>query len=232
MPGEQVPLTPEQAQVEIARVQFDSTDLYHPQHAGRGGHDERVAEVAALFEAAYPEKSGEAEAESPERVPARPSLPEGVTHDEPLIADFTAFVKDQGLAPDTVQRVLEWDAECWAAKEPLTSEESLAMLRERRGPGWERKVAAANWYVRDSGLVSPAFHEALERRGLGNHPEMVALAADVGERALAQMEEIRRVHEDKAHPYNNWQHPQHRAAVDELLQLYAKVYGRRLVGMM
>ncbi len=229
------PLTPEDAQTEIAQVMFDQDDLYHAQHAGRIGHDERVTELTRLFATAYPEGGESKGQEAPpqgeepsagqrgaDETVELPALPDGYEWDQSGLKEFEQTVNDLGVSATTTRRILELDAEC-CRQEPPPAEETLALLREEWGAEFERKLYAAKKFVQENATASQLAY--LEESGLGDHPEMVRLMAAEGERRLAMLgEDPQLLAEIARHPRGS---PGHEAAVAKRDALFRRVYGTR-----
>lgn len=72
--------------------------------------------------------------------------------------------------------------------------------------------------------------DELDMTGQGDDADLVRRCAELGRPLLEAAEQIAKVHQDKAHPYNRREDPRHVAAVAEMQRLYAKVYGTRRVG--
>lgn len=226
-------LTPEAAQAQIAAIMGNPADLYHANHSGKQGHDERIAEVSKLFAIAYPEEkhpqasegesSPSAQVKGVEEI-SLPTMPEGVTWDKNTLGDFRELTNALDIPAATAARVLELEAECWR-QEPPTPEESMAQLREHWGAETERRVYAARWFVQT--FVPVVLQAALERSGLGDHPEMVGLCAEEGERRLAALKQGKPLVAEiaKYTPGSS----EYESAVAKRDELYHKVYGRRRV---
>lgn len=228
-PAEPSVPTPEAAQTEINAILHNPDDLYHAAHVGKVGHDERVAEVASLFQRAYPAESVPG-AKPPAALPvgkagepqSLPALPEGVVWNEAEQAEFQSVAQGLALPPETVARVLQLEAECWH-REPPPSEQTLALLREEWGKAFDRKLHAAKWLVHT--LIPPALHAALERSGLGDHPEMIRLAAAEGEARLEALgaDKLLLAQIKRYRPGSE----EYEAVVELRSALYESVYGKR-----
>lgn len=161
--------------------------------------------LTAGIEAAPPEGETKPEAEGE---PAAPEpvkyedfkYPEGVTADDPLVAAFVETVSVKGLSQETAQVVLEalapkvseamqapyreWTAQqtAWLDeinKDPVIGGNNLAPTQQRIG-----KLLA------DPNFVDPAFAQAMNTTGAGNHPAVVRTFAKLAAR-LTEGEPVR-----------------------------------------
>ena len=175
-------LTPE---AKSAREQL-TVALADPAHPALNPTDPRHAEASAelkrLHAAAYLEPMAEhggpppGEAEEGETPADLPTLPEGFQWEATDMAEFRVLAEELAVPPAAQARVLEWEAAC-CAQGPPDQQKTVAALRAEWGESFEQTARAIRWFMETR--VPRSLHAALERNGLGNHPGMVRLVANV-----------------------------------------------------
>ncbi len=221
--------TPEAARSEIHLVMSNPDDIYHAQHAGKVGHDERVLEVTKLFEAAHPTEPGQ-EAPPPDTAPAALPLPvgpapEGREWNREFLQTAKRTADDLGVPASEAAEIVQYCVNRDPAACP-DSETALGMLREEWGTRTDFNILAAQLVAR---RLDPVFFEGLNG-GLGDDPGLIRRFAAKGQELVKAYLRIQAIQQDKGHPYNRWHDPKHQAAVVEMRALHEAVYGTRRVG--
>lgn len=163
--------TPEAARATITEVLSNPADLYH--HAGRIGHDERVAEVTKVFEAAYPEGAEEVPP-GYDHIPA----PLGQEWSPPAVEEFRAEAGKLGVR---VSEADHWLGRLYgpAPQAPVTKEVGEAVLGREWQDSYKENLALARAF-RDR-LPEEIRERLLER--FGNDPGTIIRCCEL-ERAL------------------------------------------------
>lgn len=110
----------------------------------------------------------------------------GVMRDEAMEKEFLQKAHELGLNNRQVKALYEWQAEAMkqrshenrqAAQQMMQAADQV--LRKEWGRAYDEKLAAAHRAVNE--LADDKLVDLLERTGLGNHPTMVKLFAQLGE---------------------------------------------------
>lgn len=184
--------TADEAKTEIGRILADSSDPYHAAHAGKQGHDERVAEVAKLFEAVYPEGGSPEPALNLENLPEAPTVP-GWEWDHAARGEYHTAAAKLGM-PES-ERVFWEERFARSLQQPQTDgeltrgrETAELVLRQMWGEAFQENLQAAHRAVR---LFPEAVQDALDR-GLGNEVALILRAAELGRNIPAKVYGTRR----------------------------------------
>jgi hypothetical protein len=108
--------------------------------------------------------------------------PEGLTLDEGAVAEFTPIARELGLNQAQAQKLVDlYGARFMGATPEAQIQKWEADLMADPEAGSSSAIAAAKSVVQNFG--TPELRDALNKSGLGSHPELVRLLARVG-RAL------------------------------------------------
>lgn len=167
-----------------------------------------------------------------------------VKWDDGMAKEFLGVAHQIGLNNEQVQALIGWQGS-WMDKGAVNAREqikgTLDTLKKEWGSDYERRLILGERAVRQVGgdeLVG-----LLEKTGLGNHPILVKVFAEIGD-ILAEdgliegkvegvlgaqdyKEKIETIMMDPKHPLNDISHPGHKAAVEELTRLNTALHSAR-----
>lgn len=173
---------------------------------------------------------------------------EGVSIDENFLNDFKTNAHKAGILPKQAQALADWFSEANAqAEERITNEyranqtKQLEALKTEWGVAFQNNLVKAQQVLREAG--SPELISYLEDTGLGNDVNLIRLLSNIGTKFFSEgtekggrnsndptytpkdaMKEINKIQGDSSHPFWVKDHPGHRAAVEEMQNLYKMAY--------
>lgn len=168
-------------------------------------------------------------------------VPKDAPFDEKFIKDFQAVAHKTGILPKQAEGLVKWFAEAskaevanFEAQSKANLEKEVAGLRQEWGAAYDAKIAKAQAAVMEFG--GKELVDVLNKTGLGNSAVMIKAFAKasglmsedrLGKDALggghtpAEADaKIQAIFGDRSHPYHMKDHPGHRAAVEEMSQLF------------
>lgn len=181
-----------------------------------------------------------------------PKIPEGmdIEFNEERLGRYLDTFHKHNVPPGAVQAAIDLAIdETMAANKAhdaniaKQNEEWEGEVRRRFGEAYDTNIRLAQRAVREVG--SDEFAQMLDDSGLGNHPDLVEAFArwgkKLGEEPMidgdkpgamgitpdAARRKIDQILGDPKHPHNDHEHPDHRAAVDEMRELFETVEAGR-----
>ncbi len=175
-------------------------------------------------------------------------LDESASVDKDFVAKFKDTAHKAGILPHQAQKLATWfqevnkasEAEIGQAKEKKAATE-LAALKAEWGAAYEQNLGRAGQLLREAGDEETLKY--LDDTGLGNDTKLIKFLAKVGEKFLKEdksveggggfkpkytpkdaIVEANKIMSDATHPYNKQEHPNHKAAVDEVKELFEMAY--------
>lgn len=168
-------------------------------------------------------------------------VPKDAPFDEKFIKDFQAVAHKAGVLPKQAEGLVKWFAEAskaevasFEAQAKADLEKEVTTLRQEWGAAYDAKIAKAQAAAMEFG--GKELIDILNKTGLGNSAAMIKafskaaglLSEDkLGKDALGSAvtpkeadDKIGSIFGDKSHPYHDKTHPGHKAAVDEMSQLF------------
>jgi hypothetical protein len=119
------------------------------------------------------------------------TLPEGISLDKAALEGFTPLAKELGLSQENAQKVVD----LYATKLLPQIQQAFAEQQTQKVEGWlqdsmkDPEIGGARFDETVSiakkaldAFGSPALKAALDDSGLGNHPEVIRLLANIGKR--------------------------------------------------
>lgn len=173
---------------------------------------------------------------------------EGMEIDEAILKKVSQVAHEKGILPWQLESVIKGFNEI--ATEMSTQqandykakhEEAISSLKKEWGAEFDNQVKRANVAMRHL-LPDAKDQQALVDAGLGSNPALLKALAKAslmmkedefvshGEGRLAgvtpaaALEKARAIQSDMSHPYRNPEHPNHKAAQDEVKKLYQIAY--------
>jgi hypothetical protein len=175
-----------------------------------------------------------------------PQLPEGVALNEKLDGWFREAAHKHGLTPKQASALYAEFNGLQAGEfgerqqaEQATIAEAEAALKKEWGKAFDSKLELAKRAVTTFGA-----QEAIDKLGLGNHPDFVRMMARVGE-AISEdklvkagsamtpvdaQSQINAIMGDPKHPYHQPGHPQHGEFVEKVSKLFQFAYPQEREG--
>ncbi len=177
--------------------------------------------------------------ESPDKYDLK--IPEGSQINEDFHKGFKETLHKAGVLPSQGQKMLDWyQGQVAAAQKAQTEaqskaqEEAIGGLKKEWGQSYDTKIQGAQTGLKM--VLDEAQAEAIMNDPvLGNHPQFIRLAAKLGEmvsedknagdrndgipRALSPTDakkEINSIFMDSTHPYNDKNHPNHKAELEAM----------------
>lgn len=112
------------------------------------------------------------------------TLPDGMEVDKTLLAEFLPVAKELGLTQGQAQKLVDVQAKMVAARVDAWNstlqqwQEAAKTDKEYGGDNWAKNVEIAQRALNTFG--TPELKTALNKYGLGNHPEMIRLMVRIG----------------------------------------------------
>lgn len=170
-------------------------------------------------------------------------VPKGWEADPKFIDGFKEFAHKANILPGQAQKLLAWYAEQdkalgvqAQADYKKAIEDGLAAYKTKVGSAFERKVTYANKTLEKFGGDEDV-KKFMSNPAVSNSPAMIEMLAKIGEQLFGEdnfegkdkikgqftPQEARQrrneIMSNQQHPYWNGAHPNHQAAVDEVLKL-------------
>ena len=179
------------------------------------------------------------------------SAPKDAPFDADALTKFKEIAHANGVLPKQANKILEWYGK--NIQEQMTSvsdrtkaehEKEWGGLRETWGEAFDNKILAAKTAIKE--FADPDVVEFLRTSNLGTNPKLAKFFSKIGETMLedklkgkvqreeggrdildpkAAKEKANQIMADKSHPYNIKGHPNHKAAVDEVQELFKMRFG-------
>jgi len=203
------------------------------------GEDAKPEEIDAFFKKlGRPDKPEDYQYQKPNFVS------KDVQWNDEMAKDFLGVAHQIGLNSRQVQSLIGWQGS-WMDKGAVNAreqvKETLNVLKKEWGSDYDRRLVLGERAVRQVG--GDELVNLLEKTGLGNHPVLVKVFAEVGD-ILAEdgliegrvegvlgaedyKAKINAMMMDKLHPLNDLSHPGHKAAVEELTRLNMALHTSR-----
>ncbi|GIW60560.1 MAG: hypothetical protein KatS3mg087_1626 [Patescibacteria group bacterium] len=164
---------------------------------------------------------------------------EQVPVDEEVLNEFKQKAHELNLLPAQAQELVEWFVDKQKTAQKMLAEQSQreyqeaeAQLRKEWGRAYEEKVKKVQRLVKE--FADEDVLEELQK--FGNNPALIKFIANIADRLSNDafpgkgssiyktpeeiQSEIRRMLADKNHPVNDQFHPEHKAAIEYLQNLY------------
>jgi hypothetical protein len=177
-------------------------------------------------------------------------LPEGSKVDDKLVVAFKEAAHKAGMLPKQAQGVMDWWAQTSKARvEEMNTQmkaahdKEIGALKAEWGEAFDREIDTARVAIAEFGDGS--LGEWLTKSGLDTHPQMIRLMNRIG-KSLAEdkiqgngstanmgvtpaeaQSRINSMMADRNGPYYDSSHPNHKAAVAEMQELYGKLSSGR-----
>lgn len=167
--------------------------------------------------------------------------------DEAWIKELTPIAHKSGIMPPQLEKLVNWYEEKNAkvASEMQAQKEAevkagIAGLQKEWGKAYEQKISYAKQLLKENGDAD--LIKWIDESGMGNNPNLIKIFSKLGEDryredSLASGGEGKPIYSpaqavikaneilvDTSHPYNNPDHPNHKAAVQEVKALYDMVH--------
>lgn len=175
-------------------------------------------------------------------------IDETASLDKAFVEKFKETAHKAGILPAQAQKLADWFAETNKLSETEVAkvrqqkvEADLKALQTEWGAAYPKKLQAAGTVIRELGDADLVKY--LDESGLGNDTKLIKLLASVQEKfmkedtaiggegslnqALAPKDALNaanKIMSDFSHPYHNKDHANHKAAVDEVRDLFAMAY--------
>lgn len=178
-------------------------------------------------------------------------MKEDASIDKDFIAKFKATAHSAGILPQQAQKLADWfqevnsqsTSEVQKLKEQKVKE-SLEGLKSEWGAAYEKNIGVAAQVLREAG--SPELLNYLDQTGLGNDVNLIKLLSKIGEKFLGEdkivggaqefkgkhtpaqaLVEANKILSNFDHPYHNKSHPNHKAAVIEVQELFEMAHPKK-----
>lgn len=174
--------------------------------------------------------------------------PEGAEFNPEFISKFKDFAHKNGVLPKQAEGLLSWyhgalkeQNEGIAGQTKVAQEQEWNGLREKWGKAFDNNVLEAQMAFKT--FADDETTKFLNETGLANNPKLVALFAKIGQATREDAlqapdkrqsggvmtpdqakEEMNKVYANTEHPYFNKQHPNHKAAVQEMEKFASMAY--------
>jgi len=170
-------------------------------------------------------------------------MADGVSIDKEFVEAFKTTAHKAGILPRQAQAIADWfsktnlEAETRISNEFKTAQtKNLETLKTEWGDAFDSKVGKAQRVLREAG--NPALIQYLDESGLGNNSNLIRLLSSIGEKFLTEgsdintkgaanvmtpkdaQNEYNKVMADMKHPYWTKDHPGHKAAMEEVNNLF------------
>lgn len=163
--------------------------------------------------------------------------------DGEFVKAFKENAFKSGILPHQAQKLVDFfeqqtqaDLASMEKAKQDSLEKNINGLKQEWGAAFEKNVKIAQNVVKKFGDEN--FTKYLDESGLGNDPQVIKLLSKIGaslgeDKFMAEAdkqyaktpqelnEEINKVLRDTTHPYYNKEHPNHKAAVEEIQKLYS-----------
>lgn len=170
--------------------------------------------------------------------------------DKEFLKNFKETAHKSGVLPKQAQQLIDWftDVSLESGKkfeetQKAAYEKEISGLKEEWGNAFDLKLSQAKKVL--STYADKEMLEYLDSSGLGNNTKLVRLLSKIGQEvfkedsekgggagfseALSPAEAIKKANDimaDKEHPYYNKSHPNHKAAVQEVQNLFNMAYNK------
>lgn len=172
-------------------------------------------------------------------------LGESASIDKDFVAKFKENAHKAGILPQQAQKLADWFSETNKASEAevvkvreAKIKSDLDGLKSEWGAAYDQKLGKAQQTIRE--MNDPGLVKYLDESGLGNDPQLIKLLAGVAEKFMKEdtevggkaglktkytpkeaMVEANKLMMDMKGPYHDKNHPNHKAAVTEVQELFA-----------
>jgi len=178
--------------------------------------------------------------------------PKDASFDDEFVGQFKSKAHAFGILPKQAQSLVNWFNEASKSKSQQLATQyqtelttGLTALKQEWGQAYDAKLSRANQVAEASG--GKELLTLLTETGLNNHPTVLKAFAKLGDMAKedsmpsdapggsaitpAQADSrISEIYGNSDHPYHKQGHPGHKAAVDEMSQLFSAKFGNEPAG--
>lgn len=177
-------------------------------------------------------------------------LPEGHEFREELMEEFKEQAFNLNIMPGQLSKLLDWYATAeknMIEKHDNTmkaeAEGSMKKLKSDWGDGYEKNISLARDAFKAISEKVDGAWEWMDKSGLSGNPNMLRIFALVGEQLkeggiigepegggktpVQTQQEINSIMADRKHPYNDKNHPNHEAAVQEVNKMFSSLYSNQ-----